>query len=476
MGNLIKTLIVSLLSLFLISTVNGASLKGVELRVGSIGDALPALGTQHERLDPAFVKETGVDLQADFPPFTDYVAKVTTMCQAGSDLYDVMWLDGPWYGLFVSQGCLEDLGDYIKNKSSTEIALDDYPLRSLAVLGTYEGKFYVIPQFAAVGMMAYRKDLFDDPKEKEAFKKEYGYDLKVPETWEEYLDAGAFFTRPEKGLWGLNHRYGNPSSLMGDLLIGFAFSRGATLFDGYWNPTFNTPEMKDAIGFFTAKKFLNVQPPGREGYFTDDVMLNAMQGKVAMYITENWAISNLMDPTRSPMSKNLGWALIPGWKDPSTGIIHRGTMAGAGGWAINANSKNKEAAWAYIEFMQGKSNAKILADEQKWCYRISHCNGLRYSKLYPYFPINLGQMEIMVPRPSEPWWPEAEFAFSSSVGNYMAGKVTLDEALSTAQKKAEAIVKKAGYAGIKHNLTPSEKEVQACRELNRLGVDHPDCE
>ena len=354
--------------------------------------------------------------------------------------------------------------------------MDDYPLRSLAVLGTYEGKFYVIPQFAAVGMMAYRKDLFDDPKEKAAFKKEYGYDLKVPETWEEYLDAGAFFTRPEKGLWGLNHRYGNPSSLMGDLLIGFAFSRGATLFDGNWNPTFNTPEMKDAIAFFTAKKFLNVQPPGREGYFTDDVMLNAMQGKVAMYITENWAISNLMDPDRSPMSKNLGWALIPGWKDPSTGIIHRGTMAGAGGWAINANSKNKEAAWAYIEFMQGKTNAKILADEQKWCYRISHCNGLRYSKLYPYFPINLGQMEIMVPRPSEPWWPEAEFAFSASVGNYMAGKVTLDEALSTAQKKAEAIVKKAGYAGIKRNLTPSEKEVQACRELTKLGVIHPDCE
>ena len=81
----------------------------------------------------------------------------------------------------------------------------------------------------------------------------------------------------------------------------------------------------------------------------------------------------------------------------------------------------------------------------------------------------------MVPRPSEPWWPEAEFAFASNVGNYMAWKVSIDEALATAQKKAEAIVKKAGYAGKKHNLSPPEKEKQACRELERLGVSHPDC-
>ena len=173
MVKIIKSLTSLLFVLFFINTVNAASLKGVQLRVGSIGDALPALGTQHERLDPAFIKDTGVDLQTDFPPFTDYVAKVTTMCQAGSDLYDVMWLDGPWYGLFVSQGCLEDLADYIKNKSGAEMALDDYPLRSLAVLGTYEGKFYVIPQFAAVGMLAYRKDLFEDANEKKAFKSKY---------------------------------------------------------------------------------------------------------------------------------------------------------------------------------------------------------------------------------------------------------------------------------------------------------------
>ena len=32
----------------------------------------------------------------------------------------------------------------------------------------------------------YRMDLFSDPKEKEAFKAKYGYDLALPKTWKQY--------------------------------------------------------------------------------------------------------------------------------------------------------------------------------------------------------------------------------------------------------------------------------------------------
>jgi ABC-type glycerol-3-phosphate transport system substrate-binding protein len=48
----------------------------------------------------------------------------------------------------------------------------------------------------------YRKDLFGDPAEKEAFKAKYGYDLAPPETWKQYYDIAEFFTRPDKNLWG----------------------------------------------------------------------------------------------------------------------------------------------------------------------------------------------------------------------------------------------------------------------------------
>ena len=50
---------------------------------------------------------------------------------------------------------------------------------------------------------AYRKDWFDDPAEKAAFKKKYKRELAVPETWDDLKSIAEFFTRPDK------KRYGN---------------------------------------------------------------------------------------------------------------------------------------------------------------------------------------------------------------------------------------------------------------------------
>ena len=47
-----------------------------------------------------------------------------------------------------------------------------------------------------------RKDLFEDPKEKDAFKAKYGRDLAVAKTWDEYYDIAEFFYRPDQSLWG----------------------------------------------------------------------------------------------------------------------------------------------------------------------------------------------------------------------------------------------------------------------------------
>ena len=50
----------------------------------------------------------------------------------------------------------------------------------------YEGEVYGFPFTALTMYLWYRKDLLEDPKEREGFKAKYGYDLKVPATWKEY--------------------------------------------------------------------------------------------------------------------------------------------------------------------------------------------------------------------------------------------------------------------------------------------------
>ena len=49
---------------------------------------------------------------------------------------------------------------------------------------------------------AYRKDWFEDPAEKAAFKAKYGRELAVPETWEEFQDVAEFFQRPDEKRYG----------------------------------------------------------------------------------------------------------------------------------------------------------------------------------------------------------------------------------------------------------------------------------
>jgi multiple sugar transport system substrate-binding protein len=52
-----------------------------------------------------------------------------------------------------------------------------------------------LPIQSNVLTVSYRKDLFNDPKNKEDFKKQFNRDLGIPQTMDEYLDIAKFFTR-----------------------------------------------------------------------------------------------------------------------------------------------------------------------------------------------------------------------------------------------------------------------------------------
>jgi len=60
----------------------------------------------------------------------------------------------------------------------------------------YKGKLYGFLQDGDVVMLYYHTDYLGDPKEQQAFEKQYGYPLQPPKTMLEYRDMCEFFTRP----------------------------------------------------------------------------------------------------------------------------------------------------------------------------------------------------------------------------------------------------------------------------------------
>ena len=143
-----------------------------------------------------FTKETGIQVVVDQIPWGQFETKVFTTLAAKPDTYDIIIGDSQWLGKAAKGGHYMDLTSWMKtnniNKNISPMALKylgEYPKGS--------GKYYAVPAETDCNGFAYRKDLFENPKEKQAFKAKYGYNLAVPKTYKEMKDIAEFFTRPK---------------------------------------------------------------------------------------------------------------------------------------------------------------------------------------------------------------------------------------------------------------------------------------
>ena len=121
---------------------------------------------------------------------------------AGGDAWDMVIGDSQWLGQSTTANYYVDMTEFL---SSTGIK-DTVTPATLTYYGEYpagSGTYWAYPTEGDANGWSYRKDLFEDPKEMEAFKAEYGYDLAVPTTYEQFMDIAKFFTRPDQGLYGV---------------------------------------------------------------------------------------------------------------------------------------------------------------------------------------------------------------------------------------------------------------------------------
>ncbi|MFT3989580.1 MAG: extracellular solute-binding protein [Aestuariivirga sp.] len=59
---------------------------------------------------------------------------------------------------------------------------------------TYKGKIWGFFDDGDMFALYYRKDIFEDPKMKDAYQAKFGKALEVPKTWEDYAQVAQFIT------------------------------------------------------------------------------------------------------------------------------------------------------------------------------------------------------------------------------------------------------------------------------------------
>ncbi len=449
--------------------------EGQELRILNT-EVVPILAYQHQIVDPLYEEASGVTLIYENAAHSDVLPRIQTTCAAGGDDFDIMFVEDGWAGALAALGCLEEL-DRFYLAAPGDSHPEDFTTRAFGTVAMAKEKWVGIPTLVAVGMFAYRTDLFNDPDEQAAFMEAYGRDLAVPQTWGELAEVGAFFTRPDEDLYGFNYRYGTPNNILFDYMIHFGFSRGVDFFDADFNPLFDTEAAIDTASFFAGQDVLNLQPPGRESFQFGEVMQNFTQGKVAMYGTESWAIPLLLDSEASLVAENTGFAPIPGWLNPETGEIQSALLSAGPAYMINAHipEERKWLAWDYLQLAHGVEFSRILADQTGAGHRISVLTDPDLVAKWPHLTANYEAAKVGIGRPAEPWWPEAENAIGRALQEVAAGGDAAS-LMADANNDIREIVADAGYydEGITY-VSVQQREEFVCAKLADLGLEHDEC-
>lgn len=298
---------------------------------------------------------TGIKVNVVQEPWGSYFDKVAAEWAAKGDAFDMVVGDSQWIGQGVTEGHYVDMTDFLVNNGIK----DTVTPATLTYYGEYDGKYYAYPTEGDANGWAYRKDLFENPDEMAAFKEKYGYDLAVPETWEQLRDIAEFFTRPDAGLYGV----GVYTQVDYDAItMGFEnvlFSYGADWKDADNNVLgiVNSPEAVAAAELY--KELYSFAPPGTNNAFFAEMNDLFINGQAAM-IMNYFAFFPALDNSEiNPYRDSTGYFPMP--KGP-TGERY----AALGGQGISINSyvsdERKQAAYDFISWFAEKDTQARWAE------------------------------------------------------------------------------------------------------------------
>jgi multiple sugar transport system substrate-binding protein len=157
---------------------------------GSLGNVKPVADK--------FTEATGIKIEYLEVPLGEINQKVLLEAVAKSGSFDIAL--PATFGIpdLVESGILVNLDQY-----ALKYEPENFQKDALYTIGDYyKGSLYGYQTDGDTYVMFYLKDWLDNPDENKAFADKHGYELKVPDTWEELDAMMAHFHRPDQGMYG----------------------------------------------------------------------------------------------------------------------------------------------------------------------------------------------------------------------------------------------------------------------------------
>ena len=334
---------------------------------------------------PLWQQLTGIGYNVIELSHPDQYSKPIAEHIAQSGAYDILEIEPDWIPSLADGGVIAPIDDYV-NKYMNKADLGDYhPLYK--DLPTYKGKRWGFFDDGDQWSLYYRRDVFEEPKLRQAYQAKFKRDLRVPKTWDEYAETAQFITdQMAPKLYGAVHfrKAGSPGNQFA-FLQEFRANGGVFFDDKTMRAQLATPAGVTTLRQMVAANKASI--PGNDDFDAVAAWAAWLQGKAAMLYS--WPPTGRMSENYSQRAKainfvphsevagKVGYAVMPGG---------HGEMASGYVKALTADSEHAEAAYLFMQWVTSPPVSLVrvmLPYTLRDPYRLSHYSSPLYRDLWP---------------------------------------------------------------------------------------------
>lgn len=358
------------------------------------------------------------------PDDKDYRRRLAADFSAGTPS-DVFLLNYRRIAPFAAEGAMAPIGPMLAQ--STVIKEADFYQPAIDAF-RYNGELWCLAQNVSSLVMYYNKALFD------------AAGVAYPSadwTWDDFVAAAQALTVDQDGD-GVTDQFGASIDPNFYRLAPFIWQNGGELVDDDANPTrlaIDSPEAQEAFQWFVDLQVKEQVVPDAAAEAARDGESRFLDGTVGMYFN-----SRRSTPTMRTI-ESFDWdvAPLPSGAQPAS-VLH------VDGYCLAEQSKNKEAAWKFIEYANSPTGQEIIARTGRTV------PSLRTVAESPAFldpeakPASSQVWLDVVPSlravPVYVNWPPIEDAVSKEIERAFYGQATVEEATSAALSITEPMFNK----------------------------------
>jgi ABC-type glycerol-3-phosphate transport system substrate-binding protein len=364
----------------------------------------------------------GVKVETELMTYIDWQTKMRINLSAKSDAYDITYVYPPDLGEFASRGWLYPLDDLIK-KYDTQFHFSDIP-ESVWDAYRYKGKIYGIPHHQWASILFYRKDLLDTAG------------IAVPKTLDQFVEAAAKLTTDK--------RFGTvmwlkPADHLSNQFQVLLTATGGWWFDKNMKPAFNSPEALLAVEYI--QKLLKYSPPGTMNFGTDETMVALLQDQAALAIQHGTRAAAMSDPKQSRVVGQVAFAVPPSLKAGGPPA----SITASAGYAIPAFTRHDPDLIFRTIAQATDRETQVRGGEVAMPVRVAALTPELLQKRPDYRATFEAVKAGARIRPTIPEFNTIQEVAMKELSRALAGQVKVKDALDSAAREAEEVLRKAGY-------------------------------